>query len=353
MDVLIVGAGIMGSGVAWQLTRRGIRARVLEKSIPGAEASSAAAGIIGAQMEAQGPGGFFDLALASRALFEPWSEALRLETGIDIEFRPTGLVQAARSAAELHALRDKVAWQETEGLPHDWLSARELRRMEPAIGDVEGGVLFPQDGRVDPRRLFSAVRIAAEKAGAEFLSGMTVQSLLESDGAVTGIRLDDGKELHADAVVLAAGSWSSLVSSHVDVRPVRGQVIELHTQTPILQRVVYGDGVYLVPRDDGRLLVGATTEHVGFERAVTAGALSSLMAKALELVPGLSRATFERAWCNFRPLSASGDPIIGATNTPGLYVATGHYRNGILLAPITAERVAEAISKGEGPRVRF
>ncbi len=343
--MLIVGGGIMGCAAAWRLAREGQRVIVLERSVPGAEASSAAAGILGAQVEAHAPGPLAELCKKSAALYPRYAAELARETQIDIELRPSGVLRVAFDARSLGAQVREVRWQRPKV---KILSAKGLREREPELGPrVHGGLLYAGDGRVDPRRLLKALHIAAHRAGAEFRSGAYVRRVLTREGRAHGVALDDGKELLARSVLVAAGSWTTLVEgvglAAGRVIPARGQIIELEAARPLLGSVVFGPGAYLVPRDDGRVLVGSTLEFVGYQRDVTAGAVRNLLAAALELVPALESASLKSTWSNFRPYTPDELPLIGRTPIDGLLLATGHYRNGILLAPITAEIVSSLV----------
>jgi glycine oxidase len=251
-----------------------------------------------------------------------------------------------------HALRE-VAWQEKARLAVERLEREKLRALEPKLDPkVTFALHFPEDGQVDPPRLLRALYIAAAQAGASFRSGAYVRAVAAEAGAVRGVVLEDGSRVSADRVVLAAGSWSTLVEGipleASAVRPARGQMVELETREPALRRIVYGPGCYLVPREDGRILVGSTLEFVGYRREVTAGAIRDLLGAAIELVPSLTDAVLGRTWSNFRPYSEKGKPLIGASELRGLILATGHHRNGILLAPITAA-IVRALVLGEKP----
>jgi glycine oxidase len=206
---------------------------------------------------------------------------------------------------------------------------------------------------VDPRRLFRAVHLAALRAGARFESGASVRRLLVESGRAAGVVMDGNVEHRAGQVIVAAGSWSTLVPG-VPLRegaviPARGQVVELETAEPPLSHVVWGPDAYLVPRDDGRVLVGATLEFVGYRHGVTARGVADLLGSAIRLVPTLAEATVRSAWSSFRPYTKDELPLIGDTEIPGLLMATGHYRNGILLAPITAAMVCALVTGGPTP----
>ena len=353
-DVVIVGGGVMGSACAFKLAEAGARVIVLEKSVPGAEASSAAAGILGAHAEAHGPGPMADLLLAGLGFYEPWAKALYERTGIDIELRRSGVLRVAFDRTTLRRLERDAAWMKGATRSKQLLGAAAVHQAEPALTRVAGALRFATDARVDPKLLFRAVHIAAQRAGASFESGAYVRRVLVAHGRARGVLVEDGTTYEAPTVIVAAGSWSTLVAgTPIDdgaVVPARGQVVELSTAAPPLSHVILGPRCYLVPRDDGRVLVGATVEFVGYRRGVTAGAVRDLLDAAIELVPALGHAALRDAWSSFRPFTPDELPLLGRTRIAGLLLATGHYRNGILLAPITAEIVL-AIALGRKPPV--
>jgi glycine oxidase len=351
-DVVIIGGGVMGSSAAWKLAEAGKRVVVLEKSVPGAEASSAAAGILGAHAEAHGPGVMADLMLAGLARYDAWSAELAAKTGIDIEYRRSGVLRVGLVGADLNRAVKDVAWMKKSGRAQERLSAAEVARLEPRLSKTAGAVRFPEDARVDPKLLFKAVHVAALRAGAQFTTGAYVKRVLVERGVARGVEVEGGTEYLASSVVVAAGSWSTLVTGVAlgerAVIPARGQVVELETPSPPLGHVVMGPRCYIVPRDDGRVLVGATLEFVGYRREVTARAVRDLLDAAIELVPSLGDASLKGSWSNFRPYTKDELPLLGKTAIVGLFLATGHYRNGILLAPITAE-IVRALVLGEAP----
>jgi glycine oxidase len=343
-DVVIVGGGIMGCGTAWELARRGARVVVLERSVPGAEASSAAAGILGAQAEAHAEGPLFELSLRSLALYPNWAKALFDSTGIDVELRPSGVLRVSLQANAARKAAREVAFQKKRGCRVELLDAKRLRAELPLISaEAQGAVAFPDDARIDPPRLLRALRIAAERASVEFRSGAWARRVAVEQKRARGVALDDGSVVRGGHVVVAAGSWSSLIEGmqlpEGGVIPARGQIVEL-------MPVVFGPNCYLVPRDDGRVLIGSTLEFVGYRKEVTAAAVRNLLDAALRLVPALADATLNGAWSSFRPYTKDALPWIGEAATKGLLLATGHYRNGILLAPVTAE-IITALVLGE------
>jgi glycine oxidase len=350
-DVVIVGGGIMGCAVALRLAQRGLGVTVIERGIPGAEASSAAAGILGPQMEAAGPGALLDFALASRALYPALADELRDATGIDVGFDRSGVLAVALDEAGEQALGARRAWQVARGLEVEALTGGQARALEPALAPVVRAALrFPDDGQVNARELARAFSQAAAAAGARFLTGRYVRRVVVAGGAVTGVELD-GEVLPAGAVVVAAGSWSGLVEGagvpSTVVRPARGQLVSIDTRPPLFRHVVslHGRG-YLVPRRDGSVLAGSTLEMAGFRKQVTVGGLAAILDLARTLVPGLGEAEVTGSWSNFRPYTEDHLPVLGASSVKGLVLATGHFRNGILLAPATAVAIAELVATG-------
>jgi glycine oxidase len=333
--VAIIGGGVMGCASAEALAKRGVEVVLLERAIPGAEASSAAAGILGAQIESHAIPELREMLVTARELYPRWSEELRDATGIDIGYRRTGVMRAHTDA----------------GLRAMELGVTDIAKLEPEVSpDVLGGIHFPDDGQVDPRALLRALVVRIHRLGVTPRTGTTVRSLLIKQDICAGVVLDDGP-LEADAVILAAGSWSSLVgglpAELPAVTPARGQMVLLEERPPRLASIVFGPAGYVVPRGDGRVLCGSTLEHVGFRREVTAGGVHKILASTLALVPHLASAEMAGSWASFRPQPAAGRPLLGRSPMPGLMLATGHHRNGILLAKLSANLVAQAVCDGE------
>jgi glycine oxidase len=354
VKVAIVGGGVMGCTTALALTERGAEVVLLERAVPGAEASSAAAGILGAQAELHGREHARDEEAArfvpARDGWGAWAAALRDASGIDVGWRRSGVLRVATREDDAADLGREVAWQRGRGLRADLLDGARAREVEPELAEsVLAAAHFPDDAQVDPPALLRALVAAiARDRRATIRSGTKVERLLVERDRCVGVELDDGSLL-ADATVLAAGSWSSLVpgvpAAVPKVRPVRGQMVLLDERPPRVQTIVFGPGGYLVPRGDGRVLCGSTTEGVGFQKGVTAGGVQAILAGALACVPSLASAELVGTWSNFRPHAESG-ALVGASPLEGLYLATGHYRNGILLSRSTAEAVAGAILRG-------
>jgi glycine oxidase len=338
----------MGCAAAYELSRRDVAVTVLERSVPGAEASSAAAGILGAQVESHHPGPLTQLGLLSRKLYPALVKDLERASGISVGYRKCGVLKVAYDAAGVSRLVKDLGWQSKANLPLERLSASALAKREPALTtELAGGVRFEEDAVLEPRLLLSALRVAAERAGARFRSGSFVKRIAIENGRALGVELDDGSLVSGSHVVLAAGSWTSLLTpagaEAPRVVPARGQIVELKTSVPVLDSVVFGPDCYLVPRADGRLLIGSTLEFVGFRREVTAGAVAKLLAAAIRLVPALAEAELSATWSSFRPYTSDELPLLGPSATPGLILMSGHYRNGILLAPISAQIVATSV----------
>ncbi len=344
-DVVIVGGGLIGCAIAREVAGRGRTVAVVERVQPGAEASSAAAGLLSPQVEAEEPRPFFDLALESRALHELWEQELIAETGSDVGYRRCGILRC--SFRKSPTLARSRSWQTQAGLAMEPMSAAEAvsrtgGRLSP---DISEAVFFPDEAIVDSALLTRAVAQSAERRGTRIFTETPVRRFRLEGNTCVGVETDAGV-LEAAGVVDAAGAWASFDAGlpfAIPVEPVRGQIVELSSARE-LATVVQDDDVYLVPRRGGRLLVGATVERVGFRKQVTAQAVAGLLTAAIRLVPDLSQAPFVRAWAGLRPGTPDGLPILGPSPITGLFLATGHFRNGILLAPVTARLMADLLT---------
>lgn len=347
-----MGGGIIGVAVADAVSARGTAVVLLERAQIASAASGGAAGLLAPLIEAEGPGPFLDLALAGRALFPREAEALRRETGIDIGYRETGTLRCASHQPEVATLQARVAWERERGLRVRWLSPSELGSLEPALREGLAGALYSEDDhQVTSAAFAQALARRAARRGAVLVEGLGAQRLLRVGDRVVGVRTSAGEEYRAAHVVLAAGPWCASLVPWVPVRPVKGQLAHLRPASAIVTHPVYGDDVYLVPKAEGRIVVGATVEDVGFDWAPREEATHELLERAYRLAPALRDASLEGAWAGLRPGSADGAPILGASaDSPGLIVATGHFRNGILLSLITGRIVASLIA-GEVPEV--
>ena len=347
-DVAIVGGGAIGCAIARRAALAGLRVRVLERATPGAEASSAAAGMLSPLAEAHGPGPFLDLLLASRALYPAFAAALRDETGADVGYDDAGTLYLSLREEDDAELEHRHGWQSEAKLCVERLTAGEAREMEPALSPaVRFALRFPGDHQVDSRALSAALWKAAERAGAEVRLGAEAAALLRDGGRAAGVALADGTRVAAGAVVIAGGSWAGRIEGlprALPVEPVHGQLLALHPHPPLLRHVVDSPRGYLVPRASGRVVAGATAERVGYHKAVTAAGLHRLLSAAIEAAPGLAAAPVAETWSGLRPGTPDGLPILGADpDFPNLLYATGHFRNGILLTPLTADLVVSLL----------
>jgi len=351
-DVVVVGGGLIGCAVARELALRGVRTIVVERGDVGAEASSAAAGMVAPQAESEGPGPVLQLALASRRIYRRWVAALRAESGIDAEYRADGIVYVALTASDARVLAARARWQRAAGLRVERLGPGAARRLVAGLSpDVRGALCFPDDHRVNNERLVRAVARAARRAGAVVLEQTPAVAVRARRGVVTGLETTRGR-IDAPVVVNAAGAWASALAvprgvESPPVFPVRGQMVVLRGAPGALRRPVYSLRGYAVPRVDGRVLAGSTLERAGYERAVTAGAVSDILGALSAAAPGLRGLMFERAYAGFRPGTPDRRPILGpAGDLAGLFYATGHYRSGIVLAPATAAAIADLVLEG-------
>ncbi|HUP19299.1 MAG TPA: glycine oxidase ThiO [Gemmatimonadota bacterium] len=366
-DALVIGGGLIGCSIARALAADGRTVVVLERNRePGAEASRAAAGLLVPQTEramgrlgagsAAAEDAMLALLLESQRRFPAFARDLEEVSGRSVHYRGEGSLVAALSAEEAAALAAFARRQADRGLPAEWIEGSAARRLEPALGPaVRAALLVPGDHQVDNVELTLAAVEAAKCAGVEIRTSAAVAGIVARDGRAAGVRLEDGTRLDAALVLLAAGAWSGGLEGlprELPVRPVKGQMIAVVPPPPAsIRRIVSVPGAYCVPRDDGRVLVGATVEEAGFDTAVDEVAARRLVAAAARALPGFAAAPVVAHWAGLRPGTPDGLPILGEDpDLPGLVYATGHYRNGILLAPVTAAIVG-AIGRGDEPPV--
>ncbi|MFD3928964.1 glycine oxidase ThiO [Streptomyces sp. NPDC058614] len=362
-DVLVIGGGIIGLVTAWRAAQRGFTTALVDPE-PGGGAAQVAAGMLAAVTELHyGEQTLLGLNLASADRYPDFVAELTDATGQDLGYRRCGTLAVALDADDRAHLRELHALQRQSGLDSEWLSGRECRRLEPMLAPgVRGGLRVDGDHQVDPRRLANALVTACERAGVVFHRTWAERLTVVRDraaGAVTA----DGTELSAEQVVLAAGSLSGRLAGVPDavlppVRPVKGQVLRLTVPKPYapflsrtVRAVVRGSHVYLVPRENGELVVGATNEELGWDTTVTAGGVYELLRDAHELVPGITELPLTETRAGLRPGSPDNAPLLGPTELDGLLLATGHYRNGVLLTPVTGDAMAHALATGELPEV--
>lgn len=352
-EVIVVGGGVVGAAVAWFLAREGVGVTLFERGDIAGEASGAAAGMLAPLSEAEGDGPLQRRGLESLAVFPEIVATLRDRTGIDPEFVPSGVLRVAASEAEAEALR---AGAGTEADPGQiWLDVQELRSAAPGVARSLQGALFAAgECHVRSPLLVRAYIAAARQCGAVIRTGSDVRGLLREGDRVVGVRTSDG-DRGSDVVVICAGCWTAtsaewLGTRPIPIEPVRGQIVSVDTPVPAFGPIVWGRGAYLVPKRDGSLVIGATLERVGFDRRVTAAGVRSLLVEAEALVPELSAQGFRGAWAGLRPDTPDHLPLVGPVpGIDGVVLAAGHYRNGVLLSPITGRLVADGVlGKGWG-----
>ncbi len=360
-DVLVIGGGIIGLVTAWRAAGRGFTTAVVDPE-PGGGAAQVAAGMLAAVTELHyGEQTLLGLNLASARRYPDFAAELTELTGHDLGYRRCGTLAVALDSDDRAHLRELHALQRSSGLDSEWLSGRECRRLEPMLAPgVRGGLRVDGDHQIDPRRLAGALVAACERAGVVFHRAWAERFDVVGDRAA-GVTTADGTELRAGQVVLAAGSRSGRLPGVPDdvlppVRPVKGQVLRLTVPkryAPFLSRtvraVVRGSQVYLVPRESGELVVGATSEELGWDTTVTAGGVYELLRDAHELVPGITELPLTETRAGLRPGSPDNAPLLGPTGLAGLLLATGHYRNGVLLTPVTGDAMAHVLATGELP----
>ncbi|TXL71315.1 glycine oxidase ThiO [Vineibacter terrae] len=352
--VIVVGAGVIGLAIGWRLAQAGVAVTLYDKGAAGSGASHAAAGMLAACVEAEPrEGSLLALGRASQALWPAFAAELEQATEIAIGLRCEGTIVAAFNDDDRARLQHHLAFQQSLGLPVTWLPAADVRRREPHLASTLVGALWsPEDHQVDNRRLAAALRAAACAAGATLHEHAPVERIAHDGKRTHGVMVA-GTLQRADIVILAAGAWSRDVPlappvARLPVRPVKGQMLALRMDpaAPILRHVLRVPDTYLVPRHDGRLIVGATVEERGFDGDITAGGLLSLLDAAWRALPAIEELPVDETWVGFRPGSRDDTPILGPGPMDGLIYATGHYRNGILLTPITARVIADLVLHG-------
>jgi glycine oxidase len=374
-DVLVIGGGVIGLSVAWRAAQRGLRVIVADPD-PAGGATRAAAGMLTPVAEAAyAERDLFALGSDSLDRYPAFAAELTALTGLPTGFRQTGTLQVAYDGDDQLVLAELHELQGSLGRPTRRLTARECREAEPMLDpSVRGGLLTAADGSVDPRLLTRALLAAAQQAGARLIRQRAAEVLTAGDrarppGQVTGARLADGTVVLAPQVVLAAGWQSALIDglpagAVPPVRPVKGQILRLRPTAAsraaglppgLLARtvrgLVRGSAVYLVPRADGELVVGATQEEMGPDTTVTAGGVWELLRDARLIVPGITELELAEAVAGLRPGTPDNAPVIGPSELPGLVLATGHFRGGVLMAPVTADSVAQYLVSGGMPAV--
>lgn len=358
--IVVVGGGICGLGIGWRLAQAGRDVTVMDRGEAAMAATWAAAGMLAPQAEAEhAEEALLPLAMESCRLWQSFAHELQRCSGIDVDYRTEGTLVVATDRDEFELLEHRFSYLRELGLNLEWLSGYEARQKEPYLSRGVSGALFsPEDHQVDNRLVGSALKASYIKAGGQLREHTSVDEILTRSGRVTGVRVGD-QEIEAEAVVIAAGAWSRNIAglspeASPPVRPLKGQMVavQMSTLAPILDHVLWGPGnsivpsIYLAPKSDGRLIIGATVEEMGFDTSLTAGGMLEILRSAWEILPGIYDLPLVESWAGLRPASRDDAPILGPTGVDGLVMATGHHRNGILLAPITADTVSDYILTG-------
>jgi glycine oxidase len=357
-DAIVVGGGAIGLSCAWRAARRGARVVLLDRASPPAGATRVAAGMLAPVGElAFGEPELLEISLAAAAAYPGFVAELEAATGLSTGYTSHGALHIALDRDEAAELRRVHDLQRSLGLGAEWLPPRRCRELEPGLTpSFNGGVHAPAEATVDPRAMSAALLAALAAEGVEVLAETEAAAALLEGERLAGVRTAAGEELRAAATVLATGAWAGESewlppAARPPVRPVKGQIVELRALDGVApcERIVASERVYLVPREDGRLIVGATVEERGFDTAVTAGGVHELLRESCRLLPDVAEMELVEAMAGLRPGTPDNLPLIGPGAIDGLVLATGHHRNGILLAPLTGEAVAELLDRGELP----
>jgi len=347
-DVVVAGGGLIGGSIALELARAGLRVGLFDRQEPGQEASWAGAGILSPAPESAAMVLLVPLGKASMAIYPEFVGMVEEISGQSAGYRPKGTLQALFSRDAREELSTVIALHHGLGLKAEPLRAEDARELEPCLSEeLEAAVLRPNEASVDNRAMTQAVLEAARRSGVEFFPGHGAEAIWREGARCLGLHLKNEK-IEALWTVIAAGCFSAGiegVATYAPVRPAKGQMIALRADNLKIERVLWSENIYLVPRNDGRILAGATVEYTGFEKGVTAGGIEKILTGAIELSPGLAAARVEETWAGLRPDSPDHLPVLGPTDIDGLLIATGHFRGGILLTPITARLVCEWVTQ--------
>jgi len=347
-DVIVIGAGVAGCGVAWRLAQRGQRVLIIERDEPGRGASWAAAGMLAPVGETSHDDAFAAMGEEALRRWDGFAQELTTLRAGTVGLRRSGRMQIATNAAAAERLRRLASSPAGKRAQSVWLDPAATRSLEPALtSDIVGAAIFPGDASAEPRAVAQALAHAAVDTGA-FLRIAHVSAIRRDEQGACGVQLRDGSVISSRRIVVAAGAWASQIEgmpAALPVRPIRGEMFAVRITGFDVQHIIWGEGCYVVPRGDGRVLVGATMDDVGFAPGPTPAGMAALSHAAERLIPRLSGQQIVETWAGFRPGTPDALPILGADERlPGLFHASGLYRNGILLAPVIADEVAAAVS---------
>ena len=350
-DAVIVGGGVIGCSIAWRLAQAGLSVKVIERNVPGSGATSAAGGMLLPQEESDGPGDLLNLLLKSHSLYPAFSEELQSESGIDIEFKSKGSLKLLFDEEDERLAVECVDWHRREDLAIERLSTGGVLDLEPNLTpELIGALYYPTEAQVGNRRLLTALVTVARTLGVEFQNGEEMLGIRANE---QGVEIETNGDTYASQnAVLCGGAWSKEIGERLGfalpVFPYKGQMIQLQIPAPMFERPILHRGTYIISKPVGRVLCGGTMEKVGFDTRVTGEAIHSILENALRIAPCLGDAELVDTWSGFRPATPDGLPIIGRIpNAPNVIAATGHFRNGILLTPVTADLVTALVTRCE------
>jgi len=352
-DVAIAGAGLIGSSIALELAQAGLKVAVFDRSEPGREASWASAGILSPAPESPAMISMVPLAKASMNLYPSLVANVEEISGEKVGFRPKGTIDVFFGKDAISDLSTLIALHHGMGLKAEPLRPEDARELEPSLSpELEAAALRPDEASIDNRAFTHAMLSAAKQSGVEVFPGSTVTGIVKEGNRCTGLKFGREKSVNetisAKWTVIAAGCFSAEIEGmkrFAPVRPAKGQMVSLRADGLEVERVIWGEKIYIVPRNDGRILAGATVEYVGFDKQVTAGGIEKILSAAIEVIPEFANARIEETWAGLRPDSPDHLPILGPTDIDGLVIATGHFRSGVLLTPITARLVRQWITE--------
>lgn len=356
-DVVIAGGGVIGCAIAYYLRKSGVDVAVFDRGEIGAEASSAAAGLLAPLGSLSGPGSFADLLLASFALFPALVPELQGACGINMDYEQTGALRVVRNAKHIPNLRKRMkAWQPL-GLQMHWLTGEEARQREPLLApDVCAAIYAPEESQIKASHVVKSFRLAAANQGVTFHSHKEITGIQQHDARVTGVYTAQGERFACNHLVIAVGAWAARCSEWLNIElpvsPQRGQILTLQQPLPPLRHIIFGEAAYLTPKSGNTVIVGATKEEVGFDKKLSAGGISWLLNTAIRLAPALESSPLDQMWAGLRPRTPDNQPILGpAPGWDNVTLAVGHCSIGMLLSAITGKTIAELIIKGDVPNI--
>jgi glycine oxidase len=360
-DVAIIGGGVIGCSIAYQLRKAGVDVLVIERQEVAAEASSAAAGLLAPFGSLTEPGPFSDLVLASWSLAPTLLPQIEQESDVQVEYRRVGALHIAANDREVEALRQQMQAWEALGAKMTWLTADETHEREPLLGSqsnapVQAAILIEGEGSIKAPAVARAYAEAARRAGTRFALATEVVGIMRSGSRVVGVRTAQGETISCQRLVIAGGAWSASCGEWLDLTlpivPMKGQILSLAQPEPALQHIIFSEDVYFVPKLDGTIFIGATVVQAGFDKRLTAGGIAWLLNSAIRLIPALEQATIVQMWSGLRPWSRDSQPVLGpAPGWENVILATGHSAMGFELSAITGKMIAELITSGQTPEL--